>query len=349
MRRLRLLGLALAAACSDALEQTSSSGQVIAVVNSNHTVSFVAAADLSVRTVGLQAGGAAITAAGRGSTVLVPLGSADSVAVINNAGLCTTGLCVRPVVVLPLARGSGATGVAVQDDSIAWVANPGLNTVTRINYLTGDTTSRPVGVFPRAVTIVRGRVFVANANIAGGSPAGASWLTAFPCCGGVGASDSIPLTGANARGLSVGDDSLLYVVEAGHAGQADGKLSIIDPVIRTELAVINGLGESPGAAAFHPSGRLLIAGAHEILEVNTLTRSLTRGPGEGVTSAKGPASALVVDLRGRVYATSTCDLAAVSPGIVHVLSPPPDYDVISTVTVAPIGACPTAAALATTP
>src|SRR3989442_1131077 len=138
--------------------------------------------------------------AGRGSTVLVPLGSADSVAVINNAGLCTTGLCVRPVVVFPLARGSGATGVAVQDDSIAWVANPGLNTVTRINYLTGDTTSRPVGVFPRAVTIVRGRVFVANANIAGGSPAGASWLTAFPCCGGGGASDSIPLTGANARG-----------------------------------------------------------------------------------------------------------------------------------------------------
>src|SRR5438034_336246 len=83
MRRLCLLGLALAAGCSDALEQTSSSGQVIAVVNSNHTVSFVAAADLSVRTVDLQAGGAAITAAGRGSTVLVPLGSADSVAVIN--------------------------------------------------------------------------------------------------------------------------------------------------------------------------------------------------------------------------------------------------------------------------
>ena len=113
-----LVAVALAAAgCSDALEQTSSSGQVIAVVNSNHTVSFVAAADLSVRTVDLQAGGAAITAAGRGSTVLVPLGSADSVAVINNAGLCTTGLCVRPVVVLPLARGSGATGVVIQDDS----------------------------------------------------------------------------------------------------------------------------------------------------------------------------------------------------------------------------------------
>src|SRR2546426_12625311 len=110
MRRLCLLGLALAAGCSDALEQTSSSGQVIAVVNSNHTVSFVAAADLSVRTVDLQAGGAAITAAGRGSTVGVPLGSAGSGAGINNAGLCTTGPCVGPVGGFPPAPGAGATG-----------------------------------------------------------------------------------------------------------------------------------------------------------------------------------------------------------------------------------------------
>src|SRR5438034_9210240 len=174
MRRLCLLGLALAAGCSDALEQTSSSGQVIAVVNSNHTVSFVAAADLSGRTVDLQAGGAAITAAGRGSTVLVPLGSADSVAVINNAGLCTTGLCVRPVVVLPLARGSGATGVVIQDDSIAWVANPKLNTVTRLNFLSGDTASFHVRVYPQALAFLRGRFFVPNGNVVNGAPAGPS-------------------------------------------------------------------------------------------------------------------------------------------------------------------------------
>src|SRR3989454_5223521 len=246
MRRLCLLGLALAAACSDALEQTSSSGQVIAVVNSNHTVSFVAAADLSVRTVDLQAGGAAITAAGRGSTVGVPLGSADSVAVINNAGLCTTGLCVRPVVVFPLARGSRATGVVIEDDSIAWVANPKLNTVTRLNFLSGDTASFPVGVYPQAVALVRGRLFVANGNVVNGAPMGPSWLSSLPCCGGSSV-DSIPLSGANARFLAVGDDSLLYVVNSGHPTRGDGKLSIVDPASRTELAVINGLGEAPGA------------------------------------------------------------------------------------------------------
>ena len=128
MRRLCLLGLALAAACSDALEQTSSAGQVIAIVNSaDNSVSFVSAKDLSVRTVDLQTpAGRGTTAAGRGRTVVVPLGPADSVAVINNAGLCSAGLCVRPVVVFPLATGSGATGVAIQDDSIASIKTKGL-------------------------------------------------------------------------------------------------------------------------------------------------------------------------------------------------------------------------------
>src|SRR5438445_12287941 len=73
MRRLCLLGLALAAACSDALEQTSSAGQVIAIVNSaDNSVSFVSAKDLSVRTVDLQTpAGQGTTAAGRGKTVVV--------------------------------------------------------------------------------------------------------------------------------------------------------------------------------------------------------------------------------------------------------------------------------------
>src|SRR5438094_3204009 len=146
MRRVCLLGLALTAACSDALEQTSSAGQVIGVVNAaDNTVSFVSATDFSVRTVGLATpGGAATTAAGRGGTVIVPLGPADSVAVIHNAGLCTTGLCVRPVVVFALPRGSGATGAAIRDDSIAWVANPNLNTVTRSEEHTSDSSHRTI-------------------------------------------------------------------------------------------------------------------------------------------------------------------------------------------------------------
>jgi len=347
VKRWLLVGLALTAGCSDALEQTSSAGQVIAVVNSaDNTVSFVSATDFSVRPVGLRSTtGVPTTAAGRGTTVIVPLGPADSVAVVRNAGLCT-GLCVNPVVVLPLASGSGATGVAIQDDSIAWIANPNLNTVTRINYQTGDTSSVVVGPTPRAVAIIGGVLYVINANLNGSTPAGASSIT-WLVIGGVSPNPlpTIPLTGTNAQFAVVGDDSLLYVVDRGTPGAADGKLSIVDPAAKSEIVVINGLGESPGAAAFHPSGRLLISSLTEgILEVYTPTRSLTLGPGNGVKPGGDGVSGVAVDLRGRVYAVDQG--ACAGAGTVHVLSAPSDYHEFQTVTV---GVCPTTAAVAATP
>jgi len=348
MRRLLLLALTLAAACSDALEQTSSAGQVIGVVNaSDRTLSVISATDFTVSTRDWQSGSASPrTIDGRGSVFVVPLGPADAVGV-SLFFTCPPGalaLCVRPDYVLPLAPVSGATGVAIQDDSIAWVANPNLNTVTRLNYLSGDTASVPVGAYPQAVAIVGTRVFVVNGNLTGSTPAGPSWVTSFDCCG-VRTSDSIPLTGTDARFAVVGDDSLLYVVAAGHAGAADGKLSIVDPEARTEVAVLNGLGESPGAAAFHPrGGRLLIASALEgILEVNTSIRAVTRGPGNGIKPGGHGVTGLAIDLRGRVYAVDPGACAAA--GTVHVLTAPPDYREVHTVTV---GVCPTTAAVAAT-
>src|SRR5213595_1222834 len=148
MRRLALLALALAAACSDALEQTSSAGQVIGVVNaSDRTLSVISATDFTVSTRDWQSGGASPrTIDGRGHVFVVPLGAADAVGV-SRFFTCLGGACARSDYVLPLAPGSGATGAAIQDDSIAWIANPNLNSVTRINYLrNGDTTSVAVGV-----------------------------------------------------------------------------------------------------------------------------------------------------------------------------------------------------------
>src|SRR5437899_3590444 len=179
MRRLALLALALATACSDALEQTSSAGQVIGVVNaSDRTLSVISARDFTVSTRDWQSGSASPgTIDGLGHVFVVPLGDADAVGV-SLFFTCPPGalaLCVRPDYVLPLAPGSGATGAAIQDDSIAWIANPNLNTVTRINYLrNGDTTSVAVGVYPQAVAIVGTRVFVVNSNLVGSTPAGPS-------------------------------------------------------------------------------------------------------------------------------------------------------------------------------
>src|SRR6266700_829039 len=348
MRRLAFLALTLATGCSDALEQKTSAGQVVGVVNaSDRTLSVISATDFTVSTRDWQSGSASPrTIDGRGHVFVVPLGAADAVGV-SLFFTCPPGalaLCVQPDYVLPLAPGSGATGVAIQDDSIAWVANPGLNTVTRVNYQSGDTSSVLVGTYPQAVAIAGTRVFVVNSNLVSGAPAGPSWLTSFDCCS-ITSVDSIPLTGSNARFALVGDDSMLYIVASGHSGRADGKLSIVDPKARMEIAVLNGLGESPGAAAFHPSGRLLISSLTEgILEVYTLTKSLTLGPGKGIKPGGNGVSGLAVDLRGRVYAVDPGNCAAA--GTVHVLNAPPDYGEIHTVAV---GVCPTTAAVAATP
>lgn len=345
MQRLVLLSLVLAAGCSDALEQTSSAGQVIAVVNStDRSLSLVAATDFSVSTRSFTTPGATPrTIDGHGNAFLVPLGQASAVAVDFLPPPCRD-VCPRTDYVIPLAAGSGATGVAIQDDSIAWVANPALNSVTRVNYVRGDTASVAVGVAPQAVVMFRTRVFVLNANVVGGTPAGASWLTSFDCCA-ISTPDSIPLSGANAQYAVMGGDSLLYVVASGRPGFADGKLLIVDPRARTELAVLNGLGESPGAVAFHPSGRLLVASRAEgILEVYTPTRFVTRGPGNGVKPGGNGVSGLATDLRGRVYAVDPGACSAA--GAVHILTAPPEYRELKSV---PVGVCPTAAAVAAVP
>src|SRR5256886_13939427 len=81
MRRLALLALALAAACSDALEQTTSAGQVIGVVNVSD-LSLVSATDFSVTTRSWPGTTAnPTTIAGRGRAFVVTLEQANAVGV----------------------------------------------------------------------------------------------------------------------------------------------------------------------------------------------------------------------------------------------------------------------------
>src|SRR3989441_1710513 len=234
MRRLAFLALTLATGCSDALEKTSSAGQGIGVINVSD-LSLVSATDFSVTTrswPGTTAGPSAIAGGGRTFVVTLAQANAVRVSLLVTCPPDPVALCARPDYVLPLRAGSEPDGVAIQDDSIAWIANRALNSVTRLNYFTGDTTSVAAGVLPRAGVLAGSRVFVVNSNLVGGVPAGPSWLTSFECCG-VRTPDSIPLTGLAAGFAVVGDDSLLYVVAAGRSGAADGKLSIGDPKRRT--------------------------------------------------------------------------------------------------------------------
>ncbi|HXF94607.1 MAG TPA: hypothetical protein VNI61_00765 [Gemmatimonadales bacterium] len=332
-----LLLAAALGACSDALDQNTVAGQVVAVLNAgSRTLTLVDAVRFEATSWALAPGVPAGLDA-RGSRLAIALGDSDLVQAATPLG---------PGPVIRLARGADPVAVAIQDDSIAWVANSGLNTVSRINLTSGDTASFAVGVHPQGVLLVNSSLlYVLNGNLSGGVPAGPSSISWRNLGNGAGGSGTIVLTGTNARSAVLGEDGLVYVVAAGSPGAGDGRLAIVDPAANREVAVLNGLGESPGPAAYHPSGRLLIASSSEgILEVNTSTRSLVRGPGQGVKPGGEGVAAVLVDPRGRVWAASprSCN----GPGTVYVLRAPPDYGEIEALVV---GVCPVAAALATVP
>ena len=320
-----LLGVA-AMGCSDALEQTTPVGQEIVVLDGQaSSLTLVNAGDFSVTSLPLlfPVSGAP-RVAGRGSIILVPGGAHDSLQILVLGG---TGKAV-PV--------GSPVSAAFQNDTLAWVADSAFDAVVQVNVHAAQKVVSPAtSAGPVAVAVTDSQVFTAHAT----------WLESIRIAG-VPAPDSIPLSGTDAHFMVVGDDSLLYVVERGDSGQANGRVSVVDPGTRQEIVVINGLGERPGPGVFHPSGRLLISSRTEgILEINTLTRAVVRGPGAGIKPEGKGVLALSLDNRGRVYAV-TGGACGAGAGTLYVLSPPPDYRVITTVA---LGTCPVASAVAEMP
>jgi hypothetical protein len=335
MRRVVILGLLALTACSDALDQDTTAGQVIAVAEeSPFTVSLVSAANLAVsQSISLPTGYIG-PVSGLGSVLIVTI--AHGVAVID---LTQSTNAVSRLVAL--AAGGASLGAAIQDETFAWIAYDTPSAVWRVNYRSGDTTSIGFSAKPKALAIAAGNVFVVTVGAAG-----VSWLTVIDTALTTGSPriaivDSVPLTGLNAGGIALGGDGYLYVVSN------DGRLSIVDPASRLEVAVVNGLGDQLGTPVYHPSGRIIIPSANGIVEVNPATRSVTLGPSKGIKPAGDSPTVLVVDQRGRIYAlVDHCVLPSQSPGAVHVLSPPPEYRLRTTI---PIGSCPVGAATAAIP
>jgi len=219
------------------------------------------------------------------------------------------GLQVRATVGLP--AGSGATGAAVLNDSVAYVANPNLNTITRIDLVTGDTASLAVGTYPQGLIGTRGSLFVINGNVmscaqpGGLCPVGPSWLTVVDpetndLDSGV---DSIPMLGpGNARYAAVGADGLLYVMNRGI--DSESQLSIIDPVGRREVASFGGFGTNPGQLGADHGERIIISSTTDgVMEFNTRARTVDRGAGSGVAVQDN--SGLAVDGSFRTYAVQS--------------------------------------------
>jgi hypothetical protein len=249
MKRLASLVAILAAisACADTTAPAPPATEVLLVVNSTEVSLSVVPVDDPAAAIKIPLGGVGATpvnVSALNGVAIVPMGLDNAVAVVD----LTTGTVARTI---PLEANSGATGSAIVDDSIAYVANPNLNTVTKVNYLTGDTASVDVGVYPQGVVYTRGRIFVINGNLVNFAVAGESWITVIDPTTNARATgiDSIPLPGPGNAGLgaTVSPDGLIYVMNTGgYAGTDRGRLSVIDPVDRVELGNFGGFGRAPG-------------------------------------------------------------------------------------------------------
>jgi hypothetical protein len=305
--------LVLGAACADTTAPLPAPTEVLLVVNSTANTLSVVPVNAPATGVAIPLGGVSATPVGVDAldgTAIVPLGFDNSAAIVN--------LRTGAVDHVTLPANSGATGVAMVSDSIAYVANPNLNTVTRINYLTHDTASVAVGVYPQAITYTRGRIFVLNGNLDSTyAPAGPGWITVIdPGTNTVKDSIGLPPPG-NPQFAAVGSDGLLYVMNTGSFGTGEGRLSIVDPVSRVELANFGGFGNAPGPVAASGNAIFIASYSEGLMEFATDTRTVLKGAGSGIAI---PSNATVAtDAEGRIYAIESGPCSGGTPGVAHVL------------------------------
>jgi hypothetical protein len=190
----------------------------------------------------------------------------------------------------------------------------------------------------------RGRILVMNANLDSlGKPVGESWISVVDPASGTagGLVDNVPLIGpGNARFSTVAGDGLVYVIQEGDPSVDEGRLSVVDPVRRRELASFGGFGFGPGDLTADRGDRLLISSRTEgLMEFDTADRAVIRGEGNGIPIPGN--TGVAVDSQGRIYAL---EAGCSDNGQVHLLRP--DFSEIRSIAV---GQCATQALLARVP
>jgi len=342
-----LAGLALSSlltGCADTNAPLPDPVEVLLVVNRTANTLSIVPVEHPGDAAEVPLGGTTPTPVGvsaRGGIAVVPLGLDNAAAVVD-----LRDAQVMRLVSLP--ANSGATGSAMVDDSIAYVANPNLNSISRINYLTGTTGPEiPVGRYPQGLIFTRGKVFVLNGNLDETlSPAGRSWLTVIDPATNAPADgvDSIPLTGdGNARFADVAGDGLLYVMNSGSLSDGDGRLSIVDPVDRSEMASFSGFGTLAGNVAADGGARIFVSSfAEGLMEFDTDSNKVVLGAGEGIPIPSN--SAVAVDSHGRVYGIEAGSCRGGQRGKAHVLDT--SLEQVRTIT---LGECPSGATVVKIP
>ena len=313
----RSIAFALAIALSSvACDDDSPTGPVlpagvetVVVVNSiDLSVTVVSVDSLDAkRTIGLAQAGSPVSLATRGSFALVPLGFLSSATVVN--------LASGDVTSVALPNNSGATGVAFLNDSIAYIANPNLNTVSPVNVFAVTASAEiEVGGFPQGVIASTDRVFVLNAELDDTyRPAKAGGVSVIdPSANTV--ISTIILRGFNPSAAAFGPDGLLYVVNSGTFGQGDGSLSVIDPTTLDEVEHHPGFGEFPGDIAFGPDGNAYVSSfGYGIAVWDAAADTFINPPSDPlVVEGQSISSGLGFDSDGRLYTLIPGDCIAPS-------------------------------------
>jgi hypothetical protein len=334
--------VAALAACADTTAPLPDPQEVLLAVNSTANTLSIVPVDDPASAVAVPLGGTTPTPVGvsaRKGIALVPLGLDNAVAVVDLRAAAVAR-------VVPLPENSGATGSAIVDDSIGYVGNPNLNTVSRVNYLTGTTSEIPVGQFPQGLVFTRGLVFVINGNLVDFAPAGPSWLSVIdPTSNALAASaDSIALTGpGNAGFADVAPDGLLYIMNSGDYASGEGRLSVVDPLARKELASHAGFGTGPGNVASDGDSHLFVSSFSEgVMEFDLDSNKVVLGAGHGIAIPGN--SAVATDSQGRIYALESGPCSGGRPGKAHVLDQ--TLTEIRTIT---LGECPSGATVVQIP
>lgn len=335
-----LPALLLLAACAETTPPLPPPRELLVVLDQGAgaltVVPVDAPAEASTLPLGI-AGGVGL--ATRGAVAVVPAASPEALAVAD--------LATGDTHVIPLPEGHVPSAATLVNDTLAYVAAPTAGSVVRVNLRTGATATLPLGDAPQGVVFTRGRVFVLNGELDdAGAPLGPSWMVVIDPIANAraGGADSIPLPGpGNAAFAALGGDGLIYVVNRGDPGAGEGRISIVDPVGRAEVANFGGFGTMPGPAAHDGRERLFVSSTTEgLMEFNTRTREVERGAGEAIPIPRN--RAVAVDGEGRVYAVDSGPCDGSAPGTVRVLRP--DLTELRTITV---GACAVAAAVTEIP
>ena len=229
----------------------------------------------STTTIPLGANGTPASLATRGEVALVPLGIFPAVAVVD--------LAAGSVVdVIALPQGSGATGVAIVDDSLAFVANPELNTVSPVRYREGVALEPiDVGVYPTSLVALGNRVYVLEANLVDFSPDGPSSVSVIDAIA-LDVDTTFMLSGRNAGDALLSGDSVLYVLNRGDFGLDNGSVSVVPLPATAERERFDGFGAGTGTLSDLDGDLLVSSYVYGLALYDPETRSFLTAPEDGV-------------------------------------------------------------------